>query len=58
MGRNLDDYLAGASDDDSADMTADSSLLGYLQLTGDTHTMSTGRLAELKKPPRPEADND
>lgn len=44
MGRDPEDYLAGAGDD-SADMTADASLLGYLQLSGDTETMST-RLTE------------
>lgn len=55
MGRDPEDYLIGGSDDSSADMTADASLLGYLQLANDPQT---GSLIELKKTPRLTGDSD
>lgn len=47
MGRDPEDYLVGETDDGSADMTADASLLGYLQLTDQSHT-SMGYVRELR----------
>lgn len=49
VGRDPEDYLVGGSDADTADMTTDASLLGYLQLSDDSSTF-TGHLRELKTP--------
>ncbi len=49
MGRDPEDYLAGGDDDNTSDMTADASLLGYLQLSDDSNT-SSGYLMHLKSP--------
>lgn len=57
MGRDPEDYLAGAGEE-PADMTADSSLLGWLQLTGDTHTMAPARLTESERPKKAPRNED